>query len=178
MRRTKRTPSRLSRASIGVSMGWNATYRATIWARDDDGAISSSRLAYTTAVGAQIHLSALLPLIQAVSNCAIEGCTISNTNYLSDARPGNGVDAHRQAILSFRCDDDSIAVVAVPGVNDAMILTSGPLAGVGIDTSHPAIVALASALISGIAGAIPQSSTGKSMVELVSGYVGYDESRW
>lgn len=159
-------------------MTWNPTYRATIWARDNDGAISSSRLSYTNPAGARQHLAALLPLMQAVSSCAIEGCTLSNTNYLSDARPENGVDGHRQGVLSFRCDDDSIAVLAIPGINNAMILSSGPLAGVGIDTSNLAVIALASALITGIGGVIPQSPTGKPIVELVSGYVGYDEGRW
>lgn len=159
-------------------MGWNLTYRAAIRARDDDGAISTCRLAYADPAGAQTHLAALLPLLQSVSSCAIEGCTLSNTNYISDARPGLGVDGHLQAVLLLRCDDDSLAVLAVPGVAAGVILTTGPQAGVGIDLTNAAIAAVVAALTTGIGGAIPVSPLGRAMVTVEAAYVGYDEGRW
>lgn len=159
-------------------MGWNPTYRAAIRARDDDGAISTGRLAYLDPAGAQAHLAALLPLIAAVSNCAIEGATLSNTNYISDALPGVGADAHRQVVLLLRCDDDSLAALAIPGVDPAVILATGPLAGVGVDLAHPAVAALVAALVTGIAGARPVSPTGRPFVAVEAAYAGYDEGRW
>jgi hypothetical protein len=161
-------------------MGWNPTYRAAIRARDDDGAISTCRLAYLEPAGARAHLAALLPLIAAVSSCAIEGVALSNTNYISDMPPGVGADAHRHVVLLLLCDDSTIAALPIPGVEAGIILTTGPLAGVGIDPAHPAIAALVAALTTGLGGAVPISPTGRTMVELVSGYVGYDEGkgRW
>jgi hypothetical protein len=159
-------------------VGWNPTYRAAIRARDDDGAISTGRLAYLEPTGARSHLAALLPLIAAVSNCAIEGATLSNSNHISDIPPGVGADGHRQVVLLIRCDDDSLAVLAIPGVDPAVILASGPLAGVGIDMTHPAIAALVAALTTGIGGTVPVSPLGRPMVTVEAAYVGYDEGRW
>jgi hypothetical protein len=159
-------------------MGWNPTYRAAIRARDDDGAISTSRLAYLEPAGARAHLAALLPLIAAVSSCAIEGATLSNTNYISDAPPGVGADAHRQVVLLLRCDDGSIVALAVPGVEAGVVMATGPLAGVGIDTTNAAVVALVAALTTGIGGAAPVSPLGRRLVALEAAYVGYDEGRW
>jgi hypothetical protein len=161
-------------------MGWNPTYRAAIRARDDDGAISTSRLAYLEPAGARAHLTALLPLIAAVSNCAIEGAILSNTNYISDTPPGVGADAHRQVVLLLRCADDSLAVMAIPGVEAGVVLTTGPTAGVGVDPTNAAVVALVAALTTGIGGAVPVSPVGQPMLELVGAYVGYDEGkgRW
>lgn len=159
-------------------MGWNPTYRAAILARDDDGTISSSRLSYLDPAGARAHLAALLPLIAAVSSCAIEGATLSNTNYISDTPPGVGADGHHQLVLILSCDDASLAVIAIPGVNAGVILASGPLAGVGIDLANPAVAALVAALTTGIGGAVPVSPVGRSMIAVVAAYAGYDEGRW
>jgi hypothetical protein len=161
-------------------MGWNPTYRAAIRARDDDGAISTCRLAYLESAGAQTHLAALLPLIAAVSSCAIEGATLSNTNYISDIPPGVGADAHRQVVLLLRCDDDSLAVLAIPGVKAGVILSTGPLADVGIDVTVPTMAALVAALTTGISGTVPVSPLGRLMVSVEAAYVGYDEGkgRW
>jgi hypothetical protein len=157
---------------------WNPTFRAAIYARDDDGAVSSTRLAYGDAAGARAHLAALLPLVQAVSSCAIERATLSNTYLISDARPGVGADAHRQVVLVMRCDDDSLAALAIPGVETGVILAAGPLAGVGVDLANVAVAALVSALITGIGGARPVSPTGRSFVAVEAAYMGYDEGRW
>ena len=159
-------------------MGWNPTYRATIRARDDDGAITTSRLAYLEPAGARAHLAALLPLVAAVSNCAIEGATLGNTNYISDIPPGVGADVHRQVVLLVRCDDDSLAVLAIPGRELGIVLADGPLAGVGVDPTNAAVAALVAALTTGIGGAVPVSPVGRPMVALEAGYVGYDDGRW
>jgi len=159
-------------------VGWNPTYRAAIRARDDDGAISTCRLAYFDPAAAQAHLAALLPLIQAVSSCAIEGASLSNTNYISDTPPGVGADAHLQVVLLLRCDDGSLAVLNIPGVEAGVILTTGPQAGVGVDLANPAVAALVAALTTGIGGAIPVSPLGQAMVTVEAAYVGYDEGRW
>lgn len=160
-------------------MGWNPTYRAVISARDDDGATSTSRLAYLDVTGARTHLAALLPLIAAVSNCAIEGATLGNTYLVSDLPPGVGTDVHHQVVLLLRCDDDSIAVLAIPGVEAGIVLADGPMAGVGVDLANLAVAALVAALTTGIGGAVPVSPMGRRpMLELLSGYVGYDDGRW
>lgn len=159
-------------------MGWNLTYEAQIHFRDDDGATTYTQLNYLEPGGARAHLAALLPLLATGSNCAVYAAKLSNRYLVSDTPPGVGADAHQQVVLLLRCDDDSLAVMAVPGVNPAVVLTSGPTAGVGIDLNHSAIAALVSALTTGIAGARPVSPTGHAFTALEAAYVGYDEGRW
>lgn len=61
----------------------------------------------------------------------------------------SGADATRVGGLIFACDTGELEIIEVHGLNDAMLMTIGPGAGLLIDRTNPAIVALVNQLVSG-----------------------------
>lgn len=69
---------------------------------------------------------------------------------MAPAAPLAGAQATRVGVFVFATSEpDRYAIVEIPGILDAMLLTSGPGAGVQIDPAAPAVVNLVAELTSG-----------------------------
>jgi hypothetical protein len=61
-----------------------------------------------------------------------------------------GADSSRVGGLIFSCDTGELDIIELHGIKDEMLMTTGPGAGLLIDRTNTAIVALVNELISGL----------------------------
>lgn len=132
------------------------TMRVRLWFRDNDGAESSSLVnipAGTALDSALAFMASWRLLAMAISSA---GCYDAEllVRYAESEYWGApvGSDVNRQGVLIFGTDPSALAVVRVPSLDTALLLSSGPYAGIAIDQAAPAVAALVTALASGLSG--------------------------
>lgn len=104
----------------------------------------------TGAAAGQAAADGLRGLLYSVSGCRAVRQTVIYYRVPSIAPyPPGGALAKETGVFIFADGAGERVMVTVPGILPAMLLTSGPLAGVGIDTTHPAVAALVAAIIGG-----------------------------
>jgi hypothetical protein len=104
----------------------------------------------TGAAAGQAAADSLRGLLHGVSGCrAVRQTIIYYRVPLATTYPPGGALAASTGVFIFADGAGERVMVTVPGILPAMLLTSGPLAGVGIDTTHPDVAALVAAIIGG-----------------------------
>ena len=134
-------------------------YLLRYWFIDNDGAVShtdvkiASSLSFDSAIA---YSQAFAPSIQAISNCKILRFGIfAEFKETMPSAPAIGVSVDTSGAFLFDTADSSIDAVRVPGFDTSLTLSSGPLAGIAIDTMASDIAAMISAIIAGLAGVQP-----------------------
>lgn len=132
---------------------------------DETGSKSAAQLsipAATTVADARTAADALTPLIQAVTGCSIEGYAINfSTTETAPAPAAANSRVERKGVLTFRTAAGKIATVSIPGIIDAIVLSSGR-----IDDDNADVAALVADLL-----APPWSdSNGSDLAALVEAY--------
>lgn len=150
------------------------TMRVRLLWRDNDGAESSSLVnipSGTTLVSALSFLSSWRALASAISSAGCTGADlIIRFGENEPASAGAGSNVLRSGVLIFGSDPDGLAAVHVPSIDTALILSSGPYAGIGLDTAAPALAAFVAALASGIAGVAACDPLAADLGELATAY--------
>lgn len=87
--------------------------------------------------------------------------------------PAAGVSSSvlRQGVLIFSTPTPDLATIRIPSIDQALLETSGPYAGIAIDQTQPAVIALVNALTSGAAGVEPCDPFVLDLVALSTAYV-------
>lgn len=126
---------------------------------DDDSTESTSIIHIPAATDFDSALSFLTSWRQlaiAISSATCYGADLI-VRYSENESPAPGADSDvlRSGVLLFGIDPLARTVVRVPSIDTSVAESSGPYAGIAIDQSNTAIVALVTALDSGIAGTEP-----------------------
>jgi hypothetical protein len=168
------------------------TVRITLHFRDDDGADSQHiiNVAASALPVAGGFATAYANLFPPVSNCALWKVTV-HLRYLDNADPvgAAGSSINQRSVLVFGTAAAERLSVSIPGLETALLLAPpDPYAGVGLDTSNPAIAALVAAHVTGLGGVAPCAPwgpgvpagdftwPGSDLVELLTAYWGYQRA--
>lgn len=132
------------------------TQLVRIYWRDNDGAESWSQMHLSAATSYPTALAFMLDLRElaiALSTAGNIGADLS-IRYAENTAPAPAgeSDNNRQGVFIFGEDPESLAIVRLPSIKTALLVASGPYAGIAIDQTAPAIAAFVSALASGLAG--------------------------
>jgi len=106
------------------------------------GAVTVKYPADTTVAVIDAQATVLASLIAPITGCTlIRQRIIYRSVELPRPDADTGSYIFRSGLFILSCDDDAPAAIAtVPGIIDDVLLTSGPTAGYGIDTSHSLII--------------------------------------
>ena len=142
---------------------------------DNDGAESSSIVNIPAATGLDSALSFLASwrqLAMAISSATCYGADLI-VRYGENASfsASGSSDVLRSGVLIFGSDPDGLAAVHVPSIDGALILASGPYAGIALDTAAPALAAFIAALASGLAGVAACDPLAADLGELATAYM-------
>lgn len=126
--------------------------RVELVLRDASNSEASTSVYVRRGISAAAGLSAVADLRSAVipaSGCTpIEGRYVLKFDEHSPAN-GGGVAADTGVFVFDTATTGQHLIVALPGLNPSVVMTTGPGAGVDIDVTRPAIVALINAIIAG-----------------------------
>lgn len=143
---------------------------------DDDGASSRHSLCLLLAhLGqASAFVTVYASLVALVSNAALVRINIITTYQdQSSQRGAPGCDLHRTGVFCFDTDSTPVGiyVVSIPAITDAIVMQSGPFAGIGIDLTNPLVINLAAAsTASGTIHLVDHTDAG--LIALRTAYVG------
>lgn len=145
-----------------------------LWFRDNDATESSSLVnipAATDLDSAQSFLFSWRELASAISSAFCYGADLI-VRYADNESPAASAlsDVDRHGVFIFGEDPDSLAVVRVPSIDQAMLESSGPYEGIAIDQSDSAVIAAVAALTDGIAGVMPCDPLANDLGVLVTAY--------
>lgn len=79
-------------------------------------------------------------------------------------------DAFQQAVFIFETAIPDLAVVRVPGIDPALLESSGPYAGIRVDQTQPAVIGLVDALTNGLGGVQACDPFANDLVQLSEAY--------
>jgi hypothetical protein len=129
-------------------------YTITVQAVDDDGARSTHSInvpANTDPVAVTNYAEEYVALVAAVTDGGILSYTVSQTFYDNTYPAGAaGSDVENKGVLIVQTADNAKSVLALPSIKEAVLVASGVLTGIAIDTSLGPVAALIEALLSGI----------------------------
>lgn len=123
---------------------------------DNDGAESTCSTHIPSSAGAGAGLSfalawrnLVIPLSDAVNTDAdlIVGWTET-----TPAPAGAGANVRRAGTFIFNTSAGELASIRVPSIDESLLLTSGPYAGIGIDLASSDVAAFVSAIAGGVGG--------------------------
>jgi hypothetical protein len=145
-------------------VGWNGdpTISITLHFRDDDQAVSRNIINVAAGLlGSVGSFATSYPeLYRPLSSCALWKVSISYRT-IDDSSPtaSSGAQNSRVGVLLFdtaATSPERYAVI-IPSIKDSLVISDplDPDRGIGLKLTHPAIVALRDALISGLAGVAP-----------------------
>lgn len=105
----------------------------------------------TAASAAQSAATSLRGTLQPCTGCAfLEQRYVLPFVELATPAPVAGVMAQRHGVFVFStATPDQYAIIAIPGLLNSLLMTTGPGAGVAIDTTMPAVAALVAELTNG-----------------------------
>lgn len=143
--------------------------------RDNDGAESTCQTNLPTAAGAAGGLSFVAswrPIVEALSSATcIEADLILRWTETSVPDVGMDTDVFRHGVLIFDTSVPDLAVIRVPSLDQSVLETTGPFAGVHIDQTQSAVIALVDALTNGVSGVEPLDPFEHDLVTLSSAFV-------
>lgn len=123
----------------------------------------------TTLSTAQTICSSTRSLIENMTDCAIDRQSVVFP-FLADAPgiPATGANNHKTGIFIFATTDIAqLAVLELPGITEACILTTGPTAGIGIDVLNTDVAAFIDAMVNGLY----MNMFGYDITELLAAFV-------
>lgn len=115
--------------------------------------------------------AAYVSLIDAVSDCALTGYTVTQTVY-DDSYPvgAPGSDVEDKGVLTIRTAKNGTSTVSWPGVLETVLVNNISPAGTYLNLTNVAVAALISALINGIGGIEPSNRRGDDFLSVKEGY--------
>lgn len=124
--------------------------------RDNDGAESTCQTNLPVASGPAAGLSFVAswrPVVEALSSAVcFEADLILRWTETSVPSVSTDSDVFRHGVFIFDTAVPDLAVFRVPSLDQSMLETTGPFAGVHIDQTLAAVIALVDALTNGISG--------------------------
>lgn len=143
--------------------------------RDDDGAEATCQANLPAGVGASAGLSFVTswrPVVAALSSATcVEYELILRWAQTSVADVGPSTDVHRHGVLIFDTAVPDLATVRVPSLDQDLLETTGPFAGVHIDQTQTAVIDLVAALTDGLDGVEPCDPFASDLVTLSTAFV-------
>ena len=107
------------------------------------GQVQSHAAATATLADVRTAATALIPLIQANTGCAVIGYSVNATTI--ETAPANGADdsrVERRGLFTLRTAAGKLSQISIPGIVDAAVLASGR-----IDDDNAAIEAMLTAFL-------------------------------
>jgi hypothetical protein len=143
--------------------------------RDNDGAESTCQANLPAGAGAAAGLSFVSswrPLVEALSSAVcLEADLVLRWTETSVLSVGTGTDVFRHGVLIFDTSVPDLAVIRVPSLDQSLLEATGPFAGVHIDQTQSAVIALVDALTNGISGIEPCDPFENDLLTLSSAFV-------
>lgn len=142
---------------------------------DNDGAESTCSTHIPSSAGAGAGLSfalawrdLVIPLSDAVNTASD---LVINWTETTPAPAGAGANVRRAGTFIFTTAAGELAAVRVPSIDESLLLTSGPYAGIAIDLAAPDVAAFVSAIADGLGGVQPCDLFLDDLVSVSSAFV-------
>jgi len=121
--------------------------------RDDSGTLAMLRFSVRRREAAMLMAGAAAsrPILAGISDCVAERWAVTYGYTTTAAQPNTGAQNKICGLFVFSTvEPGQYAVCALPGIRQALVLTEGPMAGVGLNTDAPEVQAFVSAMIAGV----------------------------
>lgn len=150
------------------------TLLAQLRFRDNDGAEATCQANLPTSVSpasALAFVSSWRGVVSALSSAVcIEADVIVRWKEVTPAASSGSSDALRQGVFIFDTSVPDFATVRVPSLDQSLLETTGPYAGVQIDQTLAAVLAFTDALATGLAGVEACDPFVNDLLTLVQAY--------
>lgn len=143
--------------------------------QDNDLAVSACQTHIPPAISAAAGLSFLASWRGVVQSLSDAVCIDSDllVRWKENTEPvaGSSSAVLRQGTFIFTTPTPDLATIRVPSIDQALLETSGPYAGIAIDQTQPAVIAFVSAITGGLTGVQACDPFVLDLVALSSAYV-------
>jgi hypothetical protein len=147
--------------------------------QDDDGANSSMGVHLpadvTNFAEAKAIADIIAPHAAAISDAALKGYTVTLSVYDdSDPSPAAGSDVENKGVFLLSTAGGFRSSLAVPGIKESVLISSGALTGIQIDMSDADVAAFVSDLVDGVTVGVvtyePSDYRGSDIAGVIDAY--------
>ncbi len=155
-------------------MAWtnNPSILLTLIFTDDDQATGEMRISFPVAQRAYVSgfAQTIIPLLRAVSNCALTHYTISIGMQDHSAETTGAASAMDVGTFIYRTTPDERWRQLIPGLRAAKIATHGDYPGIEINVNDSDVQAFLDVMSNGINGITPVDPWGAALNSLTAAY--------